>query len=78
MLCQLYFLSISWLFQECFLKDEQNVLKRNWLVAYHTDSLLIINIEINIIRPDLYQTYEYCVIFTYIILLYVTENIIQA
>ena len=41
--CQLYCLSISKLSQECFLKDEQNVLKRNRLVAYHTDSLLIIN-----------------------------------
>ena len=29
------------------------VLKRNSLVASHTDSLLIINFEINIIRPDL-------------------------
>ena len=29
------------------------VLKRNRLVASHTDSLLIINIEINIITPDL-------------------------
>ena len=29
------------------------VLKRNSLVASHTDSLLIIHLEINIIRPDL-------------------------
>ena len=29
------------------------VLKRNRLVESHTDSLLILNIEINIIRPDL-------------------------
>ena len=29
------------------------MLKRNRLVASHTDSLLILNIEINIIRPDL-------------------------
>ena len=29
------------------------VLEKNSLVASHTDSLLIINIEINIIRPDL-------------------------
>ena len=29
------------------------VLKRNRLVASHTDSLPILNIEINIIRPDL-------------------------
>ena len=77
MLYQLYFLSKSWLSLECFLKDDQNVLKRNRLVACHTDSFLIISIEINIIKPDLNQTYEYCVIFTYIILVYVTENIIQ-
>ena len=54
-----------------------NVMKRNRLVACHTDSFLIISIEIKIVRPDLNQTYEYCVIFTYIILVYVTENIIQ-
>ena len=44
MLCQLYCLSIGWLSQKCFLRYEQNVLKRTMLVAYHTDSLLIINI----------------------------------
>ena len=50
------------------------MLKRNMLVAYHTDSLLIINIEINIIRPDLNYTCQYCAI----ILVYVTENNKQA
>ena len=53
MLCQLYCLSISKLSQECFPKDEQNVLKRNRLVACHTDLVLIINVEINICMPDI-------------------------
>ena len=44
MLCQIYCLSISKLSQECFQKDEQNVLKRNRLVACHTDLGLIINV----------------------------------
>ena len=57
MLCQLYCLSISKLSQECFPKEEQNVLKRNRLVAYHTDLVLIINVEINIFRPDMNETY---------------------
>ncbi len=57
MLCQIYRLSISMLSQECFPKDEQNVLKRNMLVAYHTDLVLIINVEINIFRPDMNETY---------------------
>ena len=44
MLCQIYCLSISKLSQECFQKDEQNVLKRNNLVEYHTDLVLVINV----------------------------------
>ncbi len=53
-----YCLSISKQSQECFPKDEQNVLKRNWLVAYHTDIVLIINVEINLIRPDMNEIYQ--------------------
>ena len=53
--------------QECFPKDEQNVLKRNWLVAYHTVIVLIINVEIIIIRPDMNETYKYRVVFIYYI-----------
>ena len=49
---------ISKLSQECFPKDEQNVLKRNRLVAYHTDLVLIINVEINIIRLDMNEIYQ--------------------
>ena len=64
---------ISKLTQECFPKDEQNVLKRNMLVAYHTDLVLIINVEINIIRPDLNDIYQYCVVFIYI-LVYTSYN----
>ena len=45
--------------------------EKNRLVAYHTDSLLIIIIEINIIWPDLNLTCQYCSIFTYM-LVYVT------
>ena len=56
MLCQIYCLSISKLSQECFPKDEQNVLKINRLVAYNTDSVLIINVDINIIGPDMNET----------------------
>ena len=48
----------SKLSQECFPKDEQNVLKRNRLVAYHTDLVLIIKVEINIIRPDMNEIYQ--------------------
>ena len=59
-LCQTYCLLISKQSQECFPKDEQNVLKRNWLVAYHTDIVLIINVEINIIGPDMNETYQEC------------------
>ena len=44
--------------------------KRNMLVAYHTDSLLIINNEIIIIKPDLNYTCQYWAIT----LVYVTEN----
>ena len=44
--------------QECFPKDEQNVLKRNMLVEYHTDLVLMINVEINIISPDMNETYQ--------------------
>ena len=58
MLCQIYCLSISKLSQECFPKDEQHVLKRNRLVAYHADLVLIINVEMNIIRPDMNETYQ--------------------
>ena len=58
-LCQTYCLSICKQSQECFPKDEQNVLKRNcWLVEYHTDIVLIINVEINIIGPDINETYQ--------------------
>ena len=57
-LCQTYCLSISKQSQECFPKDEKNVLKRNWLVAYHTDIVLMINVEINIIGPDMNGTYQ--------------------
>ena len=32
------------------------MLKRNRLVAYHTDSVLIINVDINIIRSDMNET----------------------
>ena len=53
MLYQIYCLSISRLSQECFPKDKQNVLRRIPLVACHTDAVLIINIEIHIIRPDM-------------------------
>ena len=35
-------------------------MKHNRLLGYHTDSLLIINIEITIIRPDLNYTHHYC------------------
>ena len=49
---------ISKLSQECFPKVEQNVLKRNRLVAYHTDLVLIINVEINIIRPDMNEIFH--------------------
>ena len=65
-LCQTYCLSISKQSQECFPKDEQNVLKRNWLVAYHTDIVLIINVEINIIGPDMNETYQVCRVYLYI------------
>ena len=58
MLCQIYCLSISRLSQECFPKDEQNVLKRNRLVASHTDSVQLINIVINIIRQAMNWTYQ--------------------
>ena len=37
------------------------MLKRNWLVAYHTDIVLIINVEINLIRPDINEIYQYSV-----------------
>ena len=37
--------------------EEQNVLKRNRLVACHTDLVLIINVEIKIFRPDMNETY---------------------
>ena len=58
MLCQIYCLSIGKLSQECFPNDDQNVLKRNKLVAYHTDLVLIIIVEINIIRPDMNEAYQ--------------------
>ena len=64
MLWQIYCLSISRLSQECFPKDEQNVLKRNRLVACHTDLVLIINVEINIIRPDMNETYQQYVVLS--------------
>ena len=49
------------------------MLKRNRLVAYHTDLVLIINVEINIFRPDMNETYPLCVAFIYI-LVYTTDK----
>ena len=57
MLCQLYCLSISKLPKECFPKEWQNVLKRNRLVVCHTDLVLKHNVDINIFRPDMIETY---------------------
>ena len=42
------------------------MLKRNRLVAYHTDIVLIINVEINIFRPDMNETYPVCRVYLYI------------
>ena len=53
------------------------MLKRNRLVAYHTDSVLIINVDINIIRSDMNETNQWCVVFIYI-LLYTTYNTLHA
>ena len=76
MLRQLYFFLTKLAVPRVLSERRAKVLKRNTLVASHTDSLLLNNIEINIIRPHLIYTYQHCVIFTYI-LVYMTENIIQ-
>ena len=37
------------------------------LSSYQTDLLLIMNAEIKIIRPDINETYQWCVVLIYIL-----------
>ena len=53
------------------------MLKRNRLVACHTALVLIINVEINIFRPDINETYPQSVVFIYV-LVCTTDNTLHA